>query len=108
LKQGLIHLLKWLYFFTGEKPKSNTSVHVQASTVTWFIQFVHNSECGDGQRQKADAINYVSNFNFWNAKITEVWNNYPDTWHRHGLGRLSLPELLHCLHSENTARNEVS
>lgn len=69
---------------------------------------INHSRQGDGQRQRADAIDYVFNFYLWNAKITEVWNNSPDTFRRHQLGRLSLPELLHCLHSENAAKNELA
>lgn len=66
---------------------------------------INHSGQGDG-REWANAIICVFNFDLWNAKVTEVWKNFPDIWHRHRLGRLSLPEVLHHLYSENT-KNEV-
>lgn len=69
---------------------------------------INHSGQEDGGREKADAFNCVFNFDLCNAEVTEVWNNFPDIWHRHGLGRLSLPEVLHHLHSENAEKNEVN
>lgn len=105
----MTYLLELLYSLTSEKTKSKTSAHIQASTIIWFIQLGHKPfRAGRWGREKADAFNCVFNFDLCNAEITEAWNNFPDIWHRHGLGRLSLPEVLHHLHSENVEKNEVN
>lgn len=106
-KQRLTHCLSCSICSLVKKPRAKPVFTSRLPLLFGLYNlYTNHSGQGDGERERADAISCVFNFDLWNAKVIEVWKNFPDIWHRHGLGRLSLPEVLHHLHSENTEKNK--
>lgn len=84
-KQRLTHCLSCFICSLVKKPRANPVFTSRLPLLFGLYNlYTNHSGQGDGERERADAISCVFNFDLWNAKVIKVCKNFPGIWHRHG------------------------